>query len=332
MGRHEAAPPCAPPALAAPPPVGPSWLGGFTPFSVGDPGCAALTVKPAPDPESWDRRDTVLDGLTVKDPAGQPVLELRAASVRGLSHRYYGKVRQDEYAFLGSADGRFLVAAVADGMSVGKFSHHAAKLVTRHGCARLAEFLRGGLPPDIPWTEILQQLANLVLAKGRELLRPQLDEHEVDALGPRELANYLAATALFVVVDLGTDGAELPAYVLALGDTSAWVLRAGSQWENQQPVTNAGAVIASGTWAIPLVPTEVGPAVRTTIRPGDALLLMSDGVGDPLGDGTGAVGEFLGAVWSQPPAPLAFAAQVEFARKSFDDDRTAIVLWPLARS
>jgi len=61
----------------------------------------------------------------------------------------------------------------------------------------------------------------------------------------------------------------------------------------------------------------------------DVSASMSDGIGDALGSGTGEVGEFLAKVWRRPPSPLAFAAQAEFSRKSFDDDRTALVFWPV---
>lgn len=142
----------------------------------------------------------------------------------------------------------------------------------------------------------------------------------------------LAATALFAVVELRADTTERTAHLLALGDTSAWVLRAGTSWEALQPIKNDGAVLAtSATSAVPLISAEIGPPMRTTIRPDDALVLVTDGIGDPLGDGTGDVGAFLASMWGAPPSALEFAAQVGFARKTFDDDRTAVALWPLAR-
>jgi hypothetical protein len=125
----------------------------------------------------------------------------------------------------------------------------------------------------------------------------------------------------------------LAAVVLPVGDTSAWVLRSGATWEPLQAVKNAGAAIASAAvTALPAVAGHAGTPTFTRVRSGDALVLMTDGVGDPLGDGTGDVGQFLASVWSSPPTDLQFAAQVGFARKSFDDDRTAVALWPLDRS
>jgi hypothetical protein len=81
--------------------------------------------------------------------------------------------------------------------------------------------------------------------------------------------------------------------------------------------------------ALPVSPPELSLPMHTTVHPGEALVLVSDGIGDALGAGTGEVGEFLAKVWRRPPSPLAFAAQAEFARKSFDDDRTALAFWPV---
>lgn len=310
----------------------PQGRGGLTLYSVGDPGRAAQAVQPAPDLWCWDQRDTVLDGVLFADGSGQRALELRAASVRGLSHRYYGKVRQDEYAYRCTADNGFLVAAVADGVSAGRFSHHAAQVATRQGCALIANLLREVEPDDLSWVDVLEDLSAAVVEEGRRLLRQhEGSELDADGLDPHAIAGELAATALFAVVDLRADTAERTAHLLALGDTSAWVLRSGTRWEALQPIKNDGAVIATATTsALPMVPAEFGPPRRITVGPGDALVLVSDGIGDPLGDGTGDVGAFLASVWRRPPTALEFAAQVDFARKSYDDDRTALVLWPLA--
>ncbi|WP_068425013.1 hypothetical protein [Piscicoccus intestinalis] len=67
--------------------------------------------------------------------------------------------------------------------------------------------------------------------------------------------------------------------------------------------------------------------VETTLGDGAALVLMTDGVGDPLGSGAGEVGTTLAQLWSRPPHPVEFAAQVAFGRKTFDDDRAALVVW-----
>jgi hypothetical protein len=303
------------------------WYGGFTPFSVGDPGRAAGMVRPIPDVTEWYMRDTVLDGVCLRDHADEPALELRAASVRGLSHRFAGTVRQDSYAYRCTRDGRYLVAAVSDGVSNSKLSHYAANLITRSGCAELAKLLEQQSPDQLAWVTLVHSLADQVVQLGKQLL----GDRTRDASEPThvEMAGHLAATALFAVIAVGPGQGEIPVRLFAIGDSAAWVLRGGTTWEPQQTIKNEGSTIASSrVKAIPLLPAKLDPPVATTLRPADVLVLMTDGIGDPFGDGSGSVGRFFAEVWARPPAPLGFAAHVDFARRTHDDDRTALAIWP----
>jgi hypothetical protein len=140
----------------------------------------------------------------------------------------------------------------------------------------------------------------------------------------------MAATALFAVVDLDPTVGGRPVQVMSLGDTSAWLLRPDHPmpWTPLQEMKNASSAVASSsTAAVPAVPRTLAPPVVTELRAGDVLVLMSDGVGDPLGGGTGEVGEFLAEAWRTAPDPLTFAAQVGFRRRSYDDDRTVLAVW-----
>lgn len=297
------------------------WTGAFAPFVVGDPGRAADVRSRAAD-RSWDRRDTVLDGFTLRHDDTE-VAELRAASLRGLAHAGHGVVRQDEYAFRVTADGRHLVAAVADGVSAGRYSDQAAMIVTRRGAELVARHVEDDGPHRIPWPTVLGELAHRVLDRGRQLA----------AGGDLAAERELAATALFAVVDLiaGPDGCAVE--IMGLGDTSAWALRAG-RWEPLLGAKNAGAAItSSATAALPALPSVLAAPLRTTIRPGEALVLVTDGVGDAMGGGRGDVSDFLAEMWAgPPPAALAFAAHIGFLRKTFDDDRTAVAVWPTGRT
>jgi serine/threonine protein phosphatase PrpC len=313
----------APTALPAPTPD-PVWEGSFSPFRVGDPGRAA-TAPSFPAPGYWDVPDTVLDGVRLRNTVGRPVVELRAASVRGRAHRFHAEVRQDAYAY--RCDGRFVVAAVADGVSSGGLSHLAAEIVSRHGCDLIASMLESRPPDALDWDQILETLTDEVLDAGRHALRPT--RPDVDDWPLDKMAEYLSTTALFAVLDTQSVDERRAVHLLAHGDSSAWILRSGDGWLPQQAVKNAGAVIASSvTEALPHLPAHPVVAVPSWLGPADTLVLVSDGVGDPLGDGTGTVGTFLAQQWQRPPHPLEFAAHVDFARKSFDDDRTALALWP----
>jgi serine/threonine protein phosphatase PrpC len=306
-------------------PKPPPWQGAFVPYSVGDPGRAA-SIPARPVPDEWDRRDTVIDGLMLLDSERFP-LELRAASTRGRAHRAAGTVRQDAYAYRCTPDGRYLVAAVADGVSSGPLSHFAAEVVARTGSQEIVDQLTHRPAAELDWPAVLHELVKGVVGVGRRQLRATLPD--VDRLTVQEMARQLASTALFAVVDLHRGASGYDVLTLSIGDTSAWILRAGCVWQPHQPVKNDGAEIASSaTAALPILPGSVEPPVPDVLKDGDALVLMTDGIGDPLGDGKGTVGRFLAEKWARPPHPLEFAAQVDFARRSHDDDRTAVAIWP----
>jgi hypothetical protein len=77
------------------------------------------------------------------------------------------------------------------------------------------------------------------------------------------------------------------------------------------------------------VPINV-EAVEITVSSGQALLVGTDGFGDPLGGGTGDVGELFSDVLSvgHVPSLLEFAHTLDFSRETFDDDRTLVAVWP----
>jgi hypothetical protein len=98
-------------------------------------------------------------------------------------------------------------------------------------------------------------------------------------------------------------------------------------WRALTPMKDGRAEIAA-TAVDPLPRTvRIKPAAHY-LRPGQALAVMTDGLSDPLGSGAGDVGAFLATHWATPPDALAFASQVGFYRRSFADDRTAVVVWP----
>lgn len=309
------------------PPDDPRWGGRFEPFTVGDPGRAPSRVVSRADPRYWDRQDTVLDGVTVHDPDGRPAAVLRAASVRGLAHRHYGTVRQDEYAFRVTPDGRHLVVCVADGVSDGDYSHLAALWATHGGVEDLCRILADTPPEDLDWARFIGGVAGIIERSGRSYL---LDRGLAPSAvaSTRQVAGQLASTVLYAVVDL-TDPDVRPVHLCGLGDTSAWVLHDGS-WQAQQPIKNDGEEIySSSVTALPLLSAAPPAVMHTEVGPEDVLVLMTDGVGDALADGIGPVGDFLAEQWTVPPTNLEFAAQVDFHRNTFDDDRTVVAIWPL---
>jgi hypothetical protein len=62
------------------------------------------------------------------------------------------------------------------------------------------------------------------------------------------------------------------------------------------------------------------------VRPRDVLLVVSDGVGDPM-SAFPQLREYLVAQWQQPPAISDFLADLEFEAPQSLDDRTAVAIW-----
>lgn len=310
----------------------PVWQGAFRAFEIGDPGRAPARTIPKPDWQFPDRADIAATGYRTEPVEGAVALDVRAASVRGLSHRYYGKVRQDSFGHQMSADRRWLVACVADGVSQGPFSHLAADVATTFGVERIVNYLDGGHDPaTLPWDQLLKK----VCAEIAAVAMPHLSEAGIEdpaSLRPYALAREIATTVLYALVDtFPDDDGVLPVHMKEVGDTSGWVIRKGTSLEALQAIKNEGEAVASAAViALPALPNDVGPAVRTAIGAGDALLLVTDGIGDPLGNGVGDVGEFIVDQWATPPPPLLFASQTDFARRGFDDDRTALGIWPVS--
>ena len=55
--------------------------------------------------------------------------------------------------------------------------------------------------------------------------------------------------------------------------------------------------------------------------------MCTDGLGLPLGDGTGEVGRAFARELAVPPDIPDFARLLDFSRATYDDDRTLVAVW-----
>lgn len=67
----------------------------------------------------------------------------------------------------------------------------------------------------------------------------------------------------------------------------------------------------------------------TKLSSGDALVLVTDGVADPLRDGPETVAPALAGALGQPPGALSLIGLVDFSRQGCHDDRTLLGVWRL---
>ncbi|OLF17069.1 protein phosphatase 2C domain-containing protein [Actinophytocola xanthii] len=242
--------------------------------------------------------DTVLEAGRVGS------LEVRAASSRGAAHRGEGEVRQDAVAVTAVQD-RLVLAAVADGLGPAAEPHRGAQLAVRHVVGHLAAAL-----PSAPLEQV--DLAAALRAA---------DGVARDA-GPdqRHRSTTLAVAVAVVNARAVAGGHRFRA--ARVGDSPAFQLTGG---EFRQlfgaPVTGVLDPLTDG------LPFSSEPAeqIDGLLAPGEALVLASDRIGVPLR--RTEAGSCLARSWSRPPGPFAYLHQLRFTLSSYDDDRTAAVIW-----
>lgn len=243
---------------------------------------------------------------TILDAASAPGLVIRAASLRGDSHRYEGRPRQDAMG-LWRTSGRVVLACVADGLGSATLSHLGAATA----CDAARDHLR--VRPD----EEAQETAERYFSRIAEAIEEKAAERGVDAAD-------LGTTFLAAVIKVGLDGSPHHAWLMRVGDCEAMLLHKGL-WA---PLFDSGLeapVTTSVTQALP------GDAAHVAIRnvklePGDMLLLCTDGLSKPMrGEGVSAqLAEWWG---KEPPSMTDFFWQFSFRARTHDDDRTAVCVW-----
>jgi serine/threonine protein phosphatase PrpC len=259
------------------------------------------------------RPDTVVDGWSTKD------LCVRAATTRGDAHRLEGSPRQDDFALTHHAGTGSVVIAVADGVSSARDSHFGASAVCRYALSTVRDAMDLDHEPD--WTE---------LVKGAAWTLVELARHRLGETAEPHVAQRLFATTLTVALIVPTGSHTSKVSGVCVGDSAAWLLRAselsriGGGKSAQSPDEPFSSLVA----ALPAVPSSLN-IFESELLTGDALLVMSDGVGDPLGDGTGLLGDLLRHQLKLPPPLLQMARIADFSRETFNDDRTLAAIWQL---
>ncbi|HTJ71249.1 MAG TPA: protein phosphatase 2C domain-containing protein [Actinospica sp.] len=238
-----------------------------------------------------------------------PGVEIRAASIRGLLHRYREQPRQDRYSLHHLTSSDTLLVSVCDGVGSLDQSHDAALFVARWMPDAYAA--HGAWPKSI--------------ADVNEWLGRYADEVARNAAADAEPHTYGMATT-FVGVALELSARPRTASIAWTDDSTVWLLDANG-WTK---LTDEAAAAGSG----PLHHTSVRalphpePRFHTAEVPAErgALFVMTDGVGVPLESGAD-VREALAEWWATPPDPFTFGRQVGFARRSHMDDRTVVGIW-----
>lgn len=285
------------------------------PPTIGEPAAQVDARLAVTDPY---RPDAIADGGKAFG------LTVRAASVRGLYKRYVGGPRQDDLCLRAHTETQTLIVAVADGVSAAERSDLGAALAVRHACAGVARQLDAaarldGDGPLIDWRAVFDQAAwGLVEEHRRQSADP--------TAGPERAAASLATT-LVVAAVTALEDSVWRVQVAAVGDSPVLLLDDGEFEAVVGEPDSSDGLLGDGVTALPRHSRVVRSGERTFER-GTVLLVCTDGLALPLGDGNGEVGRMLALELAKPPEIVDFARLLDFSRSTYDDDRTLIAVWP----
>ncbi|NLE82320.1 MAG: protein phosphatase 2C domain-containing protein [Rhodococcus sp.] len=248
-------------------------------------------------------RDTVIDW--VDDKHGQ----LRAASVRGHIHRYEAGVRQDNFAF--SRGANYLALAVSDGVGNAKASHLGSAFASRtvvESESLLRDIVSARHPADVSLRDIATLLRSVATDAGVE---------------GGDVSTTLTAA---VILDNQSQAGETSVVLAQIGDSPAYRLSRGEWIELSCPALQSRPGDLIDNSVNPLPGHFMASVWVETFHPGETLVLVSDGVGDPV-KSNGEYAAALAALWHRTaPSPADLLKVLDATVKSFDDDRTMIAL------
>jgi hypothetical protein len=242
-------------------------------------------------------------------------LAVRAASIVGAGHRYDAEragPRQDSYQLALDGRRRFLMVAVADGVSSAAHSEIGAHMATVGAIDVLGKLLHEQAKPDAHSAQrMFQQIAYNITGEA-QLRRSR----------PADYATTLLVAAI-PLAPSGPDGGRT-VWLSWLADSTAWLLDEGG-WRQRTGAAKEGLDRNTLDACLPHNADHVQTAM-VDFPAGQALALMTDGLGDLLTD-VGGAREELAKRWAAPPSLPAFLRDMCFDAPGQDDDRTAVVVW-----
>lgn len=307
-----------------------------------------------------------LSGVSVVDLPGATAATV---TVRGLSHESQGTVRQDQVAsvLVEGLRGRYLVAAMADGVSSASKSQWGAFAACSGVLRVVQDRLRDSGMDGIDWSDVLDEvretmegwLSPFLDAEKRKRSRtpPKRDAErpcwwhwrmrKVDERQPplhdatereTELTTVAGTTCEALVVELHPDdGHTGPLRFVRstlAGDGSAYL------FDRTRGILSLGTAKAIGRGTIdnavrplPGIPGPAYPIVHHgEIGPGQTLLLTTDGVGDDMSvkEGNVADSDVAAYLWHRLIRPVPgheLLRIMGYVCGTSFDDRSAVIVW-----
>lgn len=243
-------------------------------------------------------------------------VSLRAASCRGHLHRYEGELRQDSFAMV--VRNGVALLAVADGVGSAPHSHIGSRVAVdaavRLGLGEyLQSHLIGAGPSEVTTTKDLSEIADQIVSAAAHM-----------GWEPKDLSSTLAVAALGLAPMESREGEiSYRAVLCQLGDSGFGRIRNGQAAVLNCPSPEGDSeILETATEALP--GNRLAQVWVESLSPGDALLVMSDGVINPV-RANPDFREGLADIWcTDAPTPSTLLAVLDATVKTFDDDRTLV--------
>lgn len=270
--------------------------------------------------------DSIVDSGIVSDS-----VSIGVVSIKGASHHLSGIPRQDAYAI--GSDDSWVVIGIADGVSEGKLSHVAATEAARVAVTESIRALAAIDPAGVSWSEVGRKAREAVRALGRRRAQQQIGPTgTAPEISDRTIARIMSTTCDLLIAPTARKGGSLRVWrVRIAGDGSLYVLDPAQGWGLLGSGKNSASSTVDNSVGDPLPIGGERPDIESwELRPGQAIILCTDGFGDVIGEGVLPVGRYLFGAWQQPLDTTQLLFTSSFVNTNADDDRTAAIVWATA--
>jgi serine/threonine protein phosphatase PrpC len=253
-------------------------------------------------------------------------------TIRGWKHRYASKGNEDwftvQYA-TGTNGMSYIISAVCDGLSSARYSGYAARkassLVARgiaQGITRIDEF------NERNFEQILSLLLETVAKQLRTWTAAESGSPAADC-NDVEDSDLLCTLTVSIMTTQTDERGLFHLFTSSIGDSPVLKLSNGEWSRLEEEDERESTILSNQTHAFPI--HHECRITKHVVKRGEVIVSASDGIGNfVLRNGrTMALGTFFAEHWREPVDLLTFLTQMSFDLKSADDDRTAVVFWPI---
>jgi hypothetical protein len=253
-----------------------------------------------------------------------------AASLRGNKHKLDAKPCQDAFNVQSAKDKsgtKYVVSVLCDGMSSARYSHYGARRTSQVLSDALCRIIENSDIVDIDFVNA--NIESVLESCRRKVIPAEIDLFGASGIDPTDAVDSdFNTTVTFLIAPSTEGGKNTKAIVGCIGDSPVFVLHnPEGVWEQIGVIDSADELVNPATAAFP---GSIAIAIdELDLRQGDALVAMSDGVGNFInvrGNQT-LLGNYLAKQWSTPVNMATFVNDVSFDMKSADDDRTVVAIW-----